>query len=137
MAAPLARPAPERPQFVRNTWYIAALRSELDGPMLARTILGTSVNLYRTSDGTPVALRNRCPHRGYPLSEGTLGPDDVITCGYHGFRFGPDGRHPHKAIIDFIMRLFEAVHCKSGVTMEEVTALYQKARTENARLSLV
>ena len=91
MAAPLARPAPERPQFVRNTWYIAALRSELDGPMLARTILGTSVNLYRTSDGTPVALRNRCPHRGYPLSEGTLGPDDVITCGYHGFRFGPDG----------------------------------------------
>jgi phenylpropionate dioxygenase-like ring-hydroxylating dioxygenase large terminal subunit len=93
MAQPaVARPRAETSQpFVRNVWYIAALRSEVDGPMLGRTILGVSVVLYRTRAGKVVALRNRCPHRGYPLTEGKLGDDDVLACGYHGFRFAPDG----------------------------------------------
>jgi len=57
---------------------------------------------------------------------------DLFFC-----RFGSDGRHPHKEIIDFIMQLFEAVHCKSGRTLEQVNVLYQKARQENARLAAV
>ncbi|MEO3858179.1 aromatic ring-hydroxylating dioxygenase subunit alpha [Acrocarpospora sp. B8E8] len=77
--------------FVRNAWYIAALRSECGERMLARSVLGVSVTLFRTRSGRTVALRNRCSHRGYPLSEGSLGPDDVITCGYHGFRFDAAG----------------------------------------------
>src|SRR5262245_29797439 len=76
--------------FVRNEWYVVALRRELSEGLLARTVLGESVVLYRRSSGEAVALRNRCSHRGFPLSEGTL-KDDVITCGYHGFRFGCDG----------------------------------------------
>lgn len=78
--------APQEKEFVRNEWYVVALRRELDAGLLARTVLGESIVLYRRSTGEPVALRNRCTHRGYPLSEGTL-KDDVITCGYHGFRF--------------------------------------------------
>ncbi|MGI5157452.1 Rieske 2Fe-2S domain-containing protein [Microbispora sp. CA-102843] len=93
MVQPTATQAPtdSRPSFVRNAWYIAALRSECGEQMLARSILGVSVMLFRTRSGRTVALRNRCSHRGYPLSEGTLGSDDVITCGYHGFRFDPEG----------------------------------------------
>ena len=98
MAQPTAaRPTAARPRddagapFVHDTWYIAALRSELDGPVLARTVLGVGVAVFRDPSGRVVALRNRCPHRGYPLSEGTLGDDGVLTCGYHGFRFQPDG----------------------------------------------
>ncbi len=33
------------------------------------------------------AISNRCPHEGYPLSEGTLGPDCVLTCNWHNWKF--------------------------------------------------
>src|SRR5580658_6854933 len=32
-------------------------------------------------------IANRCPHEGYPLSEGTLGPGCVLTCNWHNWRF--------------------------------------------------
>ena len=33
------------------------------------------------------ALANRCPHEGYPLSEGTLAPDCLLTCNWHNWKF--------------------------------------------------
>lgn len=33
------------------------------------------------------AIANRCPHEGYPLSEGTLGPECVLTCNWHNWKF--------------------------------------------------
>ncbi|MEI9933072.1 MAG: Rieske (2Fe-2S) protein [Rhizomicrobium sp.] len=33
------------------------------------------------------AIANRCPHEGYPLSEGTEGPDCVLTCNWHNWKF--------------------------------------------------
>ncbi|MGH6889611.1 MAG: Rieske (2Fe-2S) protein [Rhizomicrobium sp.] len=33
------------------------------------------------------AIANRCPHEGYPLSEGTLAPDCVLTCNWHNWKF--------------------------------------------------
>src|SRR5271156_5515124 len=33
------------------------------------------------------AVANRCPHEGYPLSEGTLGPACVLTCDWHNWKF--------------------------------------------------
>src|SRR5947199_9883977 len=33
------------------------------------------------------AVANRCPHEGYPLSEGTLGPDCLLTCNWHNWKF--------------------------------------------------
>src|ERR1700733_6920561 len=33
------------------------------------------------------AIANRCSHEGYPLSEGTLGPDCVLTCNWHNWKF--------------------------------------------------
>lgn len=76
--------------FIENAWYVVALRRELEANLLSRRVLGTSVVLYRDRTGGVVALRDRCTHRGYPLSEGTL-KDDVITCGYHGFCFDRTG----------------------------------------------
>ncbi|HJU18246.1 MAG TPA: Rieske 2Fe-2S domain-containing protein [Stellaceae bacterium] len=37
--------------------------------------------------GRVFAIANRCPHEGYPLSEGTLGPDCVLTCNWHNWKF--------------------------------------------------
>src|SRR5580698_1900453 len=43
--------------------------------------------LLIASGGQVFAIANRCPHEGYPLSEGTLGPDCVLTCNWHNWKF--------------------------------------------------
>ena len=55
-----------------------------------RLILGEPVVLYRTGDGAPVALEDRCAHRHLPLSMGKL-VGDTLQCLYHGLRFARDG----------------------------------------------
>jgi vanillate O-demethylase monooxygenase subunit len=55
-----------------------------------RRILGEDVVLYRKADGTIVAMKDRCPHRSFPLSSSKIDGDDIV-CGYHGIRFGFDG----------------------------------------------
>lgn len=77
-------------EFVREEWYVVALGDELGEQLLSRRVLGRSVLLYRAADGRPIALDDRCSHRGYPLSAGTRRGDD-IECGYHGFTFDACG----------------------------------------------
>jgi nitrite reductase/ring-hydroxylating ferredoxin subunit len=47
---------------------------------------GRQIALFATSDRV-FACNNRCPHEGYPLSEGTLGSDCVLTCNWHNWKF--------------------------------------------------
>src|SRR3954464_13073255 len=96
-AAPIAkrpgwappRPAAER-NYPMNCWWVAAFSDEVGRALLGRWLLDTPVLLYRTEDGRAVAIENRCPHRGAPLSLGCLKGDEV-QCGYHGFRFAASG----------------------------------------------
>jgi nitrite reductase/ring-hydroxylating ferredoxin subunit len=37
--------------------------------------------------GRLFAIANRCPHEGYPLSEGTIEPGCVLTCNWHNWKF--------------------------------------------------
>lgn len=83
---PLKGPA----SFPRNAWYVAAWSAELGDGLLARTLLGTPVVLFRDAAGKAAALDDRCPHRRYPLSKGTL-EKGVLTCGYHGYSFDGSG----------------------------------------------
>jgi vanillate O-demethylase monooxygenase subunit len=92
--------------FVRNEWYVAGLSEEIDRQLTARKLLGVEVLLYRRQDGTAVALRNRCPHRSFPLSQGRL-EGDVVVCGYHGLAFADDGacvRIPSQALVPSAVR---------------------------------
>ena len=77
--------------FIHNAWYVIAPASEVSRTPVARTALGTSLVLFRRQDGSAVALQNRCCHRSFPLSHGTL-DGDTIVCGYHGLRYDMDGR---------------------------------------------
>ncbi|MBV8335900.1 MAG: Rieske 2Fe-2S domain-containing protein [Alphaproteobacteria bacterium] len=43
--------------------------------------------LVIAQEGRLFAIANRCPHEGYPLSEGTLGPGCVLTCNWHNWKF--------------------------------------------------
>lgn len=76
--------------LVRNCWYACARRDEIGRSPLARRLLGTDVVMYRTQDGQPVAMRDRCPHRAFPLSRGKV-VGDRLVCGYHGMEYAPDG----------------------------------------------
>jgi nitrite reductase/ring-hydroxylating ferredoxin subunit len=42
--------------------------------------------LILINGGRLFAIANRCPHEGYPLSEGTDGPG-VLTCNWHNWKF--------------------------------------------------
>jgi vanillate O-demethylase monooxygenase subunit len=79
------------PAFILNAWYVAAGAGEVGAEALfARRLLDRPVLIYRTANGDPVALLDRCPHRFAYLSQGRrIG--DQIECLYHGLRFGPDG----------------------------------------------
>ena len=80
--------------LVLNCWYVAGLSGEITRDILSRRLLGTEVALYRTLAGAPVAVRNRCPHRSFPLAKGRL-DGDTLVCGYHGMQFDPSGRCTH------------------------------------------
>jgi nitrite reductase/ring-hydroxylating ferredoxin subunit len=62
-------------------------RSELDtcGQKLVRHD-GKQV-LVIAHENRVFAIANRCPHEGYPLSEGTIGPGCVLTCNWHNWKF--------------------------------------------------
>jgi len=77
--------------FVRNAWYVAAWDHELSRSMLRRIILEEPVVLFRTTEGKPVALEDRCCHRQAPLSMGKL-VGNVVTCPYHGLQYDTTGR---------------------------------------------
>lgn len=76
--------------FIYNEWYVAAFDHEVGRHLLARRLLDRRVVMYRTQDGEPVALEDRCAHRSFPLSRGHL-EDDGVVCGYHGFRYDQSG----------------------------------------------
>ncbi len=77
--------------FLRNFWYVAAGDQEVQRQNLfRRTILDQPVVFYRTGEGRPVALEDRCCHRHMPLSEGILKGNNV-ECAYHGLTFDPNG----------------------------------------------
>jgi phenylpropionate dioxygenase-like ring-hydroxylating dioxygenase large terminal subunit len=77
--------------FLRNLWYYAMHGSGLEaGKLLQKEILGEKVVFGRTRSGKPFALRDNCPHRGIPLSEGRF-DGELIECCYHGWQFDCSG----------------------------------------------
>jgi phenylpropionate dioxygenase-like ring-hydroxylating dioxygenase large terminal subunit len=76
--------------FARNQWYVAAYRDEVGDGLLARTVLGEPLVLYRTAAGDAIALADRCVHRRFPLSMSHRDGDRIV-CGYHGFTYDPSG----------------------------------------------
>ena len=77
--------------YVRNAWYVAAWDHELSRSMLRRIVLDEPVVLFRTTEGKPVALEDRCCHRQAQLSMGKL-VGNVVVCPYHGLQYDTIGR---------------------------------------------
>lgn len=63
--------------------------SQADLKALGRKVVrraGKQVLLIAMEDRL-FAIANRCPHEGYPLSEGTEGPGCVLTCNWHNWKY--------------------------------------------------
>ena len=85
MEAP-QRQAPDS-QMLFGFWYRALPSGELTrGSLHKATLLEIPLVLGRDPQGRAFALRDACPHRGMPLSCGTLDGGQV-ECSYHGWRF--------------------------------------------------
>lgn len=73
-------------------WYIIALSNELQpNTVLARTILGEWLAVFRAENGKAVALRDRCMHRNSRLSCGKVN-QGKIQCAYHGWIYNETGK---------------------------------------------
>ena len=53
---------------------------------VAVKLRGKHVALF-LHQGEVLACNNRCPHEGYPLVEGALDADCVLTCNWHNWKF--------------------------------------------------
>jgi phenylpropionate dioxygenase-like ring-hydroxylating dioxygenase large terminal subunit len=80
--------------WIQNAWYVAAFSRDLEHALQPRTLLGKAVLLFRGREGQPVAMADKCPHRGVPLSLGKL-VDGMVRCTYHGLRIDSDGQCQH------------------------------------------
>jgi vanillate O-demethylase monooxygenase subunit len=77
--------------FLRNAWYVAAWGHEVGRALFPQVVLGQPLVLYRTAEGKAVAFEDRCPHRRYALSKGSLQGDN-LRCEYHGLMFDQSGK---------------------------------------------
>lgn len=77
------------PLAIAGGWHPVAEAARLGRKPLARTLLGEPLVVF-AGEGGPVILRDRCPHRGMPLSGGRIERGRIV-CPYHGWAFGAGG----------------------------------------------
>ena len=80
---------PAQPRVTR-AWYVAAFSADIGPSPYAITIFDVPLVLWRDGAGEVRCLVDRCPHRGVPLSDGTV-VEGELQCGYHGWRFDGEG----------------------------------------------
>ena len=77
--------------FPKNAWYVACTPDEIENKPLGRKVCNESIVFYRGPDNVAAALEDFCPHRGAPLSLGSV-VEGRLVCGYHGLQMGCDGK---------------------------------------------
>jgi phenylpropionate dioxygenase-like ring-hydroxylating dioxygenase large terminal subunit len=77
----------------RNYWYPVMQSGELRKSQQCLKLLGENIVFFRDSrTGAPVAMNDRCPHRGASLSQGHQHFPGTISCPYHGWTFNAAGK---------------------------------------------
>jgi len=71
-----------------SQWVKAAGREDFAGKdRKVVKVDGRQIAVFLNDDGTIHACDNRCPHEGYPLSEGSLSDGCILTCNWHNWKF--------------------------------------------------
>jgi len=92
----------EKRAFLRAAPQVVCHESEIPEPGEWRSMeyLGESVIVIRGDDREVRAFSNVCRHRGSRLVDGTGGCAKVLTCPYHAWSYGRDGKLvgvPHRS----------------------------------------
>jgi phenylpropionate dioxygenase-like ring-hydroxylating dioxygenase large terminal subunit len=92
----------EKRAFLRAAPQVVCHESEIAKPGEWRSLeyLGESVIVIRGDDGAVRAFSNVCRHRGSRLVDGSGGCAKVLTCPYHAWSYGRDGKLvgvPHRS----------------------------------------
>jgi 5,5'-dehydrodivanillate O-demethylase len=90
----LTRVGPGTPlgNLLRRYWFPIARTPELvEEPVLAVTLLGENLALFRSDSGKLGLVAQRCPHRGASLAYG-IPEEGGIRCAYHGWCFDRTGQ---------------------------------------------
>ena len=69
--------------------YAQSLETLQEKSVLMVRVNGKQLALFNSKDGIR-ACDNRCPHEGYPLSQGHLSEDCTLTCNWHNWKFNLD-----------------------------------------------
>lgn len=76
-----------KPTKTSESWHFAKPLAELqENKVTMVRVLGKQVAIFDTPEGVR-ACDNRCPHEGYPLSEGTVSDGCTLTCNWHNWKF--------------------------------------------------
>ena len=94
--------AAEQRAFLRAAPQVVCHGSDIAAPGDWQRLdyLGESILVMRGDDGVARAFMNVCRHRGSRLVDGEAGCAKVLTCPYHAWSYGRDGRLvgvPHRA----------------------------------------
>lgn len=87
----MAPQTPQNSEFLSRLWYFACASKDVKaGAPIRRVLWGEPIVIGRRRDGQAFAMRDQCPHRGAPLSQGAqrdvLGVE-ALHCPYHGWAF--------------------------------------------------
>lgn len=77
--------------YPKNAWYVACTPDEIREKPLGRKVCGEAIVFFRGQEGRVAALEDFCPHRGAPLSLGSV-VNGALVCGYHGLEMGCNGK---------------------------------------------
>lgn len=73
-------------------WYGLCASGELTaGAVLARSVCGRELAVYRTAAGQAVVVDAACPHMGAHLGHTSRVEGETLRCSFHGFRFDASG----------------------------------------------
>jgi len=70
-----------------TNWVRLASMAALEGRGHLVAKAGRRQLVLFLQDGKVYACNNRCPHEGYPLSEGHLASGCILTCNWHNWKF--------------------------------------------------
>ncbi|WP_206954510.1 aromatic ring-hydroxylating dioxygenase subunit alpha [Trinickia acidisoli] len=76
-------------EILSRYWHPVAFASDVRDQPLSVTLLDEPLVLFR-AQGSVVAARDVCPHRGAPLSRGWVANDHLV-CPYHGLEYEASG----------------------------------------------
>ena len=68
------------------TWKKAASVAQLDSGPAVFHHSPKQIALFKAG-GQVYAVDNRCPHEGYPLAQGHVDDNCVLTCNWHNWKF--------------------------------------------------